>query len=99
MRSRVIAVFHVRHVDVDNAIEQSERFEAVVSASVVYKRKPQPTLRRNFYGREICATTWLGVTRLTLWQPRACSLSIIRASSSSLASWPSPCQEISQFWQ
>ncbi len=22
----------------------------------------------------ICATTWLGVTRLTLWQPRACSL-------------------------
>ena len=45
MRGRVIAVFHVRHVDVDNAIEQSERFEAVVSASVVYKRKPQSALR------------------------------------------------------
>src|SRR5208283_1897219 len=52
VRGRVIAVFHVRHVDVDDAIEQSERFEAVVSASVVYKRKPQPTLRRNGYGCE-----------------------------------------------
>ena len=30
---------------------------------------------------------------------RARSVSIILASSSSLASWPSPCQEISQFWQ
>src|SRR5271165_4644046 len=52
VRGRVIAVFHVRHVDVDDAIEQSERFEAVVSARVVDKRKPQPTLRRNGYGRE-----------------------------------------------
>src|SRR5208282_2786003 len=52
VRGRVIAVFHVGHVNVDDAIEQRERFEAVVSAGVVNKRKPQPTLCRNGYGRE-----------------------------------------------
>jgi hypothetical protein len=45
-----VAVLHVRHVDVDDAVEQGERLEAVVTAGVVDERKPQAPLRRLVHG-------------------------------------------------
>jgi hypothetical protein len=47
----------------------------------------------------ICATTWLGETKLTLWQPSSCSASIMSAISAGSVSWPMPFWEMSQFWQ
>jgi len=37
-----VAVLHVRHVDVDDAVEQRQRLEAVVAAGVVDERDSQP---------------------------------------------------------
>ena len=44
MGGRVVAIFYIWHVDVDDAIEQSQSFEAVVSAGVVDQRKLEPAL-------------------------------------------------------
>ena len=48
----VIAVFHIRHVNVDDAVEQGERLQAIVAAGVVDERQAQSLLRRDVYGGE-----------------------------------------------
>src|SRR5215468_77800 len=47
----------------------------------------------------ICGTTCSGVTKLMLWQPALCSLSMIAASCGAVTSVPSPCWLVSKFWQ
>ena len=99
MRELRIAVFHVGHVDVDDAVQQRERLQGVVAAGVVDQRQPQALGRRQIDRVEDLGTTWLGVTKLMLWQPISCNRSIMAASSSVETSRPSPPQLMSQFWQ
>ena len=42
MRVARVAVLHVGHVDVDDAVQQPQRLDAVVAAGVVDERQPQP---------------------------------------------------------
>ena len=52
VRDRRVGVLHVRHVDVDDAVEQGERLEAVVAAGVVDERQVQALARRDGDGRK-----------------------------------------------
>lgn len=47
----------------------------------------------------ICGTTWLGETKLILWQPADCRRSIMSASWLGVTSYPLSLWLISWFWQ
>jgi hypothetical protein len=42
-----VAVFHVRHVDIDDAIQQGEGLGTVVAAGIVHQRQPEPLAGRD----------------------------------------------------
>ena len=75
-------VLHIRQVDIHHAIQQAQEFARVVAAGVIDQGEVQPSRAAIRTAARICGTTWLGETRLTLWQPAACSSSIMAAISS-----------------
>jgi hypothetical protein len=48
----VVAILEVGHVDVDDAVEQGERLQAVVAAGVVNERQAEPALSGDAQGRD-----------------------------------------------
>ena len=52
VRRLVVAIFEVGHVDVDDAVEQGERLQAVVAAGVVDEREAQPARGGDAQGRD-----------------------------------------------
>jgi len=52
VRDRRVCVLHVRHVEVDDAVEQGECLEAVVAAGVLDERQAQAAARGDGDGRE-----------------------------------------------
>ena len=76
------AYFYIGHVNIHQAIHKGQRLGSIIATSIVDNRQAQirPGPLRGGAGT-IWGTTWVGETRLMLWQPVDCSSSMMLANS------------------